>query len=191
MLIGPDTVLVEVVFENVKMLTEVTDLGPITLDVEEIAREVRKRTLKDLGVQGGVEARISATHDIPGFIGVLDREIHGTTQGTHKTFDFGDVVLVILIRGHKLNRAEATAAKAVELVDTKHANRFTTELLQFDPLKVGEADASVNLSAHDSIGDVHTNPYHLVLGLRDASLFHQVVDHDLSEVADVANILAS
>merc|ERR1740124_1529880 len=65
MLVSPDTVLVKVSLEDIKVLTEVAHLGPITLDVEEITREVGQRTLKDLCVQGGVEAWVSATHNIP------------------------------------------------------------------------------------------------------------------------------
>lgn len=43
--VGPDRVLVEVTFEDVQVLTEVTDFGPVALYVVEVAREVRKCSL--------------------------------------------------------------------------------------------------------------------------------------------------
>ena len=45
MFVGPDRVLVEVTFEDVQVLTEVTDFGPVALYVVEVAREVRKCSL--------------------------------------------------------------------------------------------------------------------------------------------------
>ena len=48
------------------------------------------------------------------------------------------------IGGYKLNTIKVQTAKAVNLIDTQHAYRLNIELLQVNPLKVGEASTFID-----------------------------------------------
>ena len=168
--VGPDRVLVKVGLENLKVLAEVADLGPVTLHIQEIARKIRQRALEDLGVQGRVETRVGAAHDVPGLVRVLDRQIHRAPKSAHEALDLGDVILVVLVGGHKLDGAEAAATEAIKLVDAEHAHRFSAQLLELDPLEIGEANARVDLATHDSVSHIHADTDHGVFSVGNASL---------------------
>mmetsp|Transcript_17819 Transcript_17819/g.43617 ORF Transcript_17819/g.43617 Transcript_17819/m.43617 type:complete len:302 (+) Transcript_17819:395-1300(+) len=172
------------------MLAEVADLGPVALDVAEVAREVGQGPLIDLGVEGGVQAGVGAAHELPGLVGVLNGQVHGTAKGAHEALDLVDVGVVVVVGGDKLDGAKAAASETIELVDAKHADRLPAQLLKLDPLEVGEADTRVDLATHDGVSHVHAHADHGVVRVGDACLLHEVVDHDLAEVADVPDLFA-
>ena len=99
-------------------------------------------------------------------------------------------MVIPFLVGHKLDGTEATAAQAVQLVDTKHRHGLAGQLLELNALEVGEANARVDIPADDCVRDIHAHTHHGVLGFGDARLFHEVIDHDLPEVPNVPNFFA-
>lgn len=186
----PGEVLVGVVglkvrVEDAQALSVVGNLGPVTLDVLQIAAEVRKGALEDLAVHRGSHDGLDVDVLLVGLGGLREDVVGSALDGAHELLHLVWVGGQEGVVGDVEDRAEAAAAEFGELVNTEHLNVIAGTVLrgeplgQLDHLHVLETDTGVDVAADDGLGDVHAAANGSVVVGSHAVVLGELIDLDL------------
>ena len=154
-------VRLKTLLQNAQSLAIVGNLGPITLNILQILREVGVAALENLTVERRAHDGFEVDVLGPRLLGLGEDEVRGFLHGAHESADFVWVLLDEVFVADVQDGAEAAAAQLGELVDAEHlhvgfgAVLRREPLFQLDHLDVFEADAGVDFLVDDGFGDVH------------------------------------
>lgn len=183
----------EVGVQHAQSLSIVGHFGPVSLDVLQVVGQVREAALEDLTVHGCVQHGFEVDEQRPRFLGVLKHKVGGAFDGTHERADLVGVLCDERIVADVQDGAEAAAAEFGQLVDAQHLHiRLWAALrlkpfLELDHLHVLESNPGIDLAADDGFRHVHPAPHRRVVRGRHAIVRGQLVNLDLSKLADIAD----
>jgi hypothetical protein len=198
---APSQVLVGVVgsealIQYTKPLAVTRNLLPVTLDILKVGAEVCEATLEDLAVCRRVHGRLEVAELLPCLVWLSEHKIRSALARTHECANLLGVLLDEGVVADVEDAAEAAAAELSELIDTQHLDFIAVAalghkpLLELNHLYVLESDTGVDLAGDDAACDVHANTNGRVVLRRHAVVRSQLVKLDLSELANVADLLS-
>lgn len=189
-------VRLEVGIKDTQTLSVVGNLSPVTTDVLQVTAEVGERPLEDLTVDRGSHDGLHVNVFFEGRCRLCENVVRCTLDSTHELLNLLGVGGQEGIVGNVEDGAEAAAAKLGELVDAEHLNVVTGTVLgcqplgQFNHLHILQANAGINVTADDGLGNVHAATDGSVVVRSHAIVLGELVDLNLSELSNIANFLA-